>query len=135
MPSKSKAQQSFMGMVAQCQKGGKCTSAAVERAAKTMKKKDVLDFAKTKHKGLPKRVDEMAKGGNRLKNMGKKATGKDVRVTPGRNIVASANTNRGGAMKNKKTDYKRKAKNNKVYEGVSFKEFLILEAELEAADK
>jgi len=33
-------------------------SAAVKKAAKTMKKKDVKDFAGTKHKGLPEKVKE-----------------------------------------------------------------------------
>jgi len=59
MPSKSKSQQRFMGMVRAHQKGElEEPSAAVKKAAKSMKKKDVKDFAKTKHKGLPEKVDE-----------------------------------------------------------------------------
>lgn len=58
MPAKSKSQQRFMGMVHKCQKSGDCASPAVEKAAKGMKKKDVKDFAETKHKGLPKKVTE-----------------------------------------------------------------------------
>ena len=54
--SKSKAQQRFMGMVNKCQKDGDCASPEIEKAAGSMKKKDVKDFAKTKHDGLPNKV-------------------------------------------------------------------------------
>jgi hypothetical protein len=57
----SKAQQRFMGMVHAVQKGDLNpdeVGSSVAKAAKTMKKKDVKDFAKTKHKGLPNHVDE-----------------------------------------------------------------------------
>ena len=54
--SKSKAQQKFMGMVNKCQKEGDCASPEVEKVAGNMKKKDVKDFAGTKHKGLPNKV-------------------------------------------------------------------------------
>ena len=49
----SKAQQKFMGMVHATQKGEKAPSKEVAKVAKTMKKSDAEDFAKTKHKGLP----------------------------------------------------------------------------------
>jgi len=56
-PSRSKAQQRFFGMVRAKQKGElKDGSPAITKAAKNMKKKDVKDFASTKHKGLPKKV-------------------------------------------------------------------------------
>jgi len=51
----SKAQQKFMGMVHAAQKGEKAASKEVGDVAKTMKKKDVKDFAQTKHKGLPEK--------------------------------------------------------------------------------
>lgn len=57
----SKAQQRFMGMVHAVQKGeldADEVGSSVAKAAKTMKKKDVKDFAETKHKGLPNHVDE-----------------------------------------------------------------------------
>jgi hypothetical protein len=55
--SVSKQQQKFMGMVRAVQKGEMdAPSPEVAKAAETMKKKDVKDFAKTKHKGLPKKV-------------------------------------------------------------------------------
>ena len=59
MPSKSKAQQKFMGMVHSLQKGDMKPSDAspeVKKAAKSMSDKDAKDYASTKHKGLPKRV-------------------------------------------------------------------------------
>ena len=58
MPSKSKSQQQFMGMVHACQKYGKCASAEVRKTAKSIKPDDAEDFASTKHKGLPKRKEK-----------------------------------------------------------------------------
>jgi hypothetical protein len=52
----SKKQQRFMGMVHSAQKGEKPASKAVGKVAKTMKKSDAEDFAKTKHKGLPEKA-------------------------------------------------------------------------------
>lgn len=56
--AKSKAQQKFMGMVYAAKKGERPVSKEVEKAAKGMSKKAAKDFAKTKHKGLPKKVSE-----------------------------------------------------------------------------
>jgi len=59
MPSTSKKQQRFMGMVHAAQTGKlKNPSTAVKKVAKTMKKKDAKDFASTEHKGLPEKVKE-----------------------------------------------------------------------------
>lgn len=56
-PAKSVKQQKFFAMVHAKQKGElKDGSPAIKKAAKSMKKKDVKDFASTKHKGLPKKV-------------------------------------------------------------------------------
>jgi len=54
----SKKQQRFMGMAHAMQKGEKISGAGKElkKVAKTMKKGDVEDFAKTKHKGLPEKA-------------------------------------------------------------------------------
>jgi hypothetical protein len=68
----SKKQQKFMGMAHAMQKGEKIKGASPElkKVAKTMKKGDVEDFAKTKHKGLPekkkkdKTVDETTTAGS-----------------------------------------------------------------------
>ena len=56
----SKQQQKFMGMVHAMQKGEKVKGASPElkKVAKGMGKKDAKDFAKTKHKGLPQKVNE-----------------------------------------------------------------------------
>jgi hypothetical protein len=53
----SRQQQKFMGMAHAMQKGEKIKGASSElkKVAKTMKKGDVEDFAKTKHKGLPEK--------------------------------------------------------------------------------
>jgi len=54
--SLSRAQQRFFGMVRAEQKGEmKDASPEVKEAAKSMKEKDVHDFASTKHKGLPEK--------------------------------------------------------------------------------
>lgn len=53
MPSVSKSQQRFFGMVHDCQKNGKCASSEVEKVAKSISYNDADKFASTKHKGLP----------------------------------------------------------------------------------
>ena len=58
MPALSKKQQKFMGIVRSIQKGEQPASKFSKDAqdvAKDMKKKDVKDFASTKHKGLPEK--------------------------------------------------------------------------------
>ena len=56
MPAVSKAQQRFFGMVRATQKGEmEAGSSEVSKAAASMSKSDVKDFAKTKHKGLPEK--------------------------------------------------------------------------------
>ena len=56
--AKSKAQQKFMGMVHAAKKGEKPASKEVAKAAEGMSKSDAKDFASTKHKGLPDKVNE-----------------------------------------------------------------------------
>jgi hypothetical protein len=59
MPSVSKQQQKFMGIVRAIQKGDAPASKFSKKAqdaAKKMKKKDVEKYAKTKHKNLPSKV-------------------------------------------------------------------------------
>jgi len=59
--AKSKAQQRFMGMVHAIHKGELSPDEVggdVAKAAAGMRKKDAEDFAGTKHKGLPEKVDE-----------------------------------------------------------------------------
>ena len=64
MPAKSQAQQKFMGIVHAIQKGEADPSdysKDAQDAAKSMKKSDAKDFASTKHKGLPKKVNSESK--------------------------------------------------------------------------
>ncbi len=56
MPAKSKQQQKFFGVVRAMQKGDIPKKGEAGEVADDMKKKDVKDFASTKHKGLPKKV-------------------------------------------------------------------------------
>jgi len=76
MPSASKAQQKFMGMVHALQKGDiepSSVSKSVKDVAKNIKKSDAKDFASTKHKGLPKKVKEQIL--NALKEYANKMSG------------------------------------------------------------
>ena len=62
MPAQSKAQQRFMGMVHAVQKGDmEAPSKEVEKAADSITDKDAKDFASTKHKGLPNKVESYIK--------------------------------------------------------------------------
>jgi len=61
VPSRSKAQQRFMGLVHAYKKGevpASKVSKAVKDVAKSMKKKSTKDFASTKHDDLPNKVKE-----------------------------------------------------------------------------
>ena len=59
MPSKSKSQQRFFGMVDAYKKGElKNPGKKIKKAADSMSASDVKDFAKTKHNNLPEKVDE-----------------------------------------------------------------------------
>ena len=64
MPAKSQQQQKFMGLVHAFKKGevpASKVSQAVKDAAKSMTKKSVKKYAKTKHDDLPKKVSEKVK--------------------------------------------------------------------------
>ena len=61
MPSVSKKQQKFMGIVRSIQKGEQPASKfskSAQKAAKKMKKSSVKKYAKTKHDDLPNKVKE-----------------------------------------------------------------------------
>ena len=65
--AKSKAQRRFFGLVRAAQKGEMDSpSPEVAKAASSMSKSDVKDYASTKHKGLPekKKVEEGNKSGD-----------------------------------------------------------------------
>ena len=62
MPSVSRKQQRFMGMVHAAQKGKlKNASPEVKKVAKSIDPNDATHFAKTKHKGLPEKVKKRKK--------------------------------------------------------------------------
>ena len=67
--AKSLNQQQFMGMVRNCQKTGDCASKEVADTAKSMKKKDVKDFASTKHNKLPEKKKKKSKKSLKENNM------------------------------------------------------------------
>ena len=69
MPAVSKAQQRFFGVVKGIQKGDAKGTGKAKKAAKDMSKKDVDDFAKTKHKGLPNRVKKKERVKELIKKM------------------------------------------------------------------
>jgi hypothetical protein len=70
MPSVSKAQQRFMGMVHAAQKGDmENPSPEVSKAADSMSDKDAKDFASTFHKGLPDKKTEQL---NKIKEIVRK---------------------------------------------------------------
>jgi len=70
MPSVSKAQQRFMGMVHAVQKGDmEAPSKEVDKAADSMSKKDAKDYASTSHKGLPNKKENMKITKERLKEL------------------------------------------------------------------
>jgi hypothetical protein len=55
MPARSEAQQKLMGMALAAKRGKGKASSKVRRIADSMSEKQLRDFAKTKHKGLPEK--------------------------------------------------------------------------------
>ena len=69
MPASSKSQQRFFGVVKAMQKGDIPKKGKAGKIAKQMSKKDVDDFASTKHKGKPEKVKREMKVRNLIKKM------------------------------------------------------------------
>ena len=69
MPAQSKSQQRFFGVVKAMQKGDIPKKGKAGKIAKTMSKKDVDDFASTKHKGKPEKVKREQRVRNLIKKM------------------------------------------------------------------
>ena len=69
MPAQSKSQQRFFGVVKAMQKGDIPKKGKAGKIAKQMTKKDVDDFASTKHKGKPEKVKREMKVRNLIKKM------------------------------------------------------------------
>ena len=73
----SKQQQKFFGLVRAIQKGEASGAPEAEKAAQDMSKKDVKDFASTKHKGLPKKVQSESDLNKRIKELRNKPVKED----------------------------------------------------------
>ena len=69
MPSVSKQQQKFFGVVKAMQKGDIPKKGRAGKIAKSMDKDDVDKYAKTKHKGLPNKVKREQRVRNLIKKM------------------------------------------------------------------
>ena len=69
MPSQSKSQQRFFGVVKAMQKGDIPKKGRAGKIAKSMDKDDVDKYAKTKHKGLPNKVKREQRVRNLIKKM------------------------------------------------------------------
>jgi len=78
MPAVSQKQQKFFGIVRAIQKGEMApTTPETAKAAADMKKKDVKDFASTKHKKLPEKVVAKEESNPRIpRKKGQKANSK-----------------------------------------------------------
>ena len=69
MPAQSKSQQRFFGVVKAMQKGDVPKKGDAGKVAKSMTKKDVDDFASTKHKGKPEKVKKETKVRSLIRKM------------------------------------------------------------------
>ena len=69
MPAQSKSQQRFFGVVKAMQKGDIPKKGRAGKIAKQMSKKDVDDFASTKHKGKPEKVKREQRVRSLIKKM------------------------------------------------------------------
>lgn len=89
----SKAQQRFMGMVRAKQKGEMPdASPEVSKAAASMSKKDVKDFAKTKHKGLPAKKESVEEA--------KVSVGSRVTLKPNKSVLDRSFIGKAGVVTN-----------------------------------
>jgi hypothetical protein len=87
MPSKSKQQQKFFGVVKAMQAGDIPKKGAAGKVAKDMSKKEVDKYASTKHKGLPKKVKQETMKKSELKKMVREEFLKaleEAKMTPGK---------------------------------------------------
>ena len=82
MPAQSKSQQRFFGVVKAMQKGDIPKKGRAGKIAKQMSKKDVDDFASTKHKGKPEKVKREQRVRELIKKMVREELGKmnEVRI-------------------------------------------------------
>lgn len=93
MPAKSKAQQRLMGMAYAYAKGElPGASKEVKELAKSMSKKDLKEFAKTKHKGLPEKVKKKKKKKSKKKSSWESRLSKLAAVLQDLDLTNEANT-------------------------------------------
>jgi hypothetical protein len=119
----SQAQQKFMGMAHAMQKGAKIKGASPElkKVAKSVKPSDTHDFAATKHKGLPKHVEEEStdKEDQRAEKAGRKVA-KDIEHDEGHKGRDDNRAEKAGKKVTKDIEYDdkkdRKEKEEKVDE-------------------
>jgi hypothetical protein len=116
----SQAQQKFMGMAHAMQKGEKIKGASKElkKVAKSMKPSDTHDFAATKHKGLPKHVEEesTAEKDDKAERAAKKVA-KDIEYDEGHKGKDDNKAERAGKKVKKDIEYDdKKDKEEKVDE-------------------
>ena len=116
----SQAQQKFMGMAHAMQKGEKIKGASPElkKVVKSMKPGDTHDFAATKHKGLPKHVEEesTAEKDDKAERAAKKVA-KDIEYDEGHKGKDDNRAERAGKKVKKDIEYDdKKDKEEKVDE-------------------
>jgi hypothetical protein len=109
--AKSKAQQRFMAMVYSTKKGKKPMSPEVAASAKGMTKKEAKKFAKTKHKGLPEKIEESGyfptKSSQRADEAKYNLRGQNVkpRTSQNQSKVQEENSSPEGEKKDNRGDY------------------------------
>ena len=118
MPAKSKQQQKFMGLVHAYKKGevpASKVSSAIKQAAKSMSKKSVKKYAKTKHDDLPKKVKE-SKTSNMMKAIRKHGTAGpwDIIVSKNNKIVKRVAVQNLKEIPAEMSDVRKKFPNHKI---------------------
>jgi hypothetical protein len=112
MPAKSKSQQRFFGLVKAMQKGEVPKEGEAGKVAKSMTKKDVDDFASTKHKNKPEKVKQennVSKVNKLIKKMVREAEGDGFSLDNIKNWIQSTFPETSAAVKDKLTkDYIKK---------------------------
>ena len=117
MPSVSKKQQKFMGIVRSIQKGeqpaGKFSKDA-QKAAKKMKKSSVKKYAKTKHDDLP--IKKESKTSNMMKAVRKGGTAGpwDIIVSKNNKVVKRVSVQNLKEIPAEMDDVKKKFPNHKI---------------------
>ena len=96
MPAQSKSQQRFFGVVKAMQKGDIPKKGRAGKIAKQMSKKDVDDFASTKHKGKPEKVKREQRVRELIKKMVREELDERMKTGP----LTPKQSKEAGSMKN-----------------------------------